>query len=389
MGQSIQRISGTVVSSVNKSGLPFCTISILNSNQATLAKENGSFDFSFLRHRSDTLLISMLGYTAKKITVDSIKIKDSLIIELVPETFEIPVINIEGLSAKETVIKAIKNLSENFPDSPMLVQSYYRQVHKEDNEFVRLIEAIVITNEMPRPYYQNKVANEKVFISCLRRSNVYEQNHEQHGDHLTDLLDENPFKFPVGTVLNLKGIDFFSFHFKENKSDADFMIEFSSIHSTDDKIQNGMIWIDPDQLIIKRILIKTFPNPESKITHFAAMGQPYLWELRNGSYDITFKKVNGRYITDHIIKSYSHELYDTRVHSLAHIVEENFEWIPFKFLSDATLNQYHFTSSSNLYSQKYDYHSVDWLEFPPCPKEILRDLEKEIPIGQQYISNGK
>jgi hypothetical protein len=42
------------------------------------------------------------------------------------------------------------------------------------------------------------------------------ENKEEHGDHLMDLLNENPFKFPVGSVLNLKGIDFYKFTFIQN-----------------------------------------------------------------------------------------------------------------------------------------------------------------------------
>ncbi len=329
-----------------------------------------------------------MGYAQKKFPVITLSLYDSLIIELDEKAFDLPMTTIQGLSAKEIIHKAIKNLEQNFADTNLLLQSFYRQYHKEDDHYVRLIEAIVITEEQPYINNINFSKSEKQFLKALRRSDVMEINKAQHGDHLMDLLNENPFKFPTGSVLNLRGIDYFNFHFAESNSLDEIVIEFTAKVSSADQIQNGLIYIDEKTFVINRMIIETFPNPNSKTKHFAAQGESYLWKFRNGRYEISFRQLNGQPVFDRITKSYTHYLIDAKVHSLAHIVEENFELQSVKIIgNDST--PFHFSSTSNLYSQNYFYHDSVWINFPLLPVLIKADLEKSIPLKEQFIRNGK
>ncbi len=385
--QQSSTITGTVRDSKTKATLPFAIVSIKHTNQATVANEQGSFSFSFIKSDNDTIVFSMFGYEKKESGVNTLLKNDSLKVELDEQVFDLPVTPITGLTAKEVVRKAIKNLNQNFPDTELLIQSFYRQYHKEDNHYVRLIEAIVVTDEKPYRSYISAFKPEKVAITAISRSNVLEENKSQHGDHLIDLLTENPFKFPIGSVLNSKGIDYFNFHFV-NSDTGETIIQFSSVLSSQDKIQNGFIFIDEKTFFIKRLITESFPNPNSKVRHFAGTGENYLWKLRNGKYNISYKNMSGVIVYDHIIKSYTHYLFDAKVNSLAHIVEENFELESDKLLSHDE-NNFHFTSTSNLYTSPYLYNEKDWKYFPTLADEIKKDLEKHQALKQQFIQNGR
>lgn len=380
-------VSGIIRASKTQTILPYTIITIKHTNQATVSNEHGVFSFSFIKSPNDTVVFSLIGYDKKEIAINTLSANDSLSIELTEKAFDLPVTQIPGLSAKEMVRKAIKNLKQNFPDSNLWLQSFYRQYHKEDDSYVRLIEAIVITNEKRYHDYVNSDKSEKVVVRALRRSDVREENKAQHGDHLMDLINENPFKFPTGSVLNLKGIDYFDFHFTESKTAGETVIEFSSVLSSDVKVQHGLIFIEDETFVIKRLIIETFPNQNSKVRHFAAAGEPYLWKFRNGKYEISFRKINGQVIFDRMVKSYTHYLFDSKVNSLAHIVEENFELQSEKSISTIPKN-FRFSLTSNLYSHGYLYDEHDWKYFPPLQQEIKADLEKHSPLIQQFIDNG-
>ena len=234
--QHLFALKGLVRDPVSKKPLSYTMVSIKHTNQATTANENGNFSFSFVQSQNDIVVFSLMGYHPKEILINTLSNSDSLIVELDVKAFDLPVTEIPGLAAKEVVRKAIRNLKQSFPDSNLILQSFYRQYHKEDNQYVRLLEAIVITKEQPYRNYMNSIKSEKVFIKALRRSDVTEENKAQHGDHLIDLLNENLFKFPTGSVLNLKGIDYFQFHFAESNSPDEIAIEFSTTLSSADKI---------------------------------------------------------------------------------------------------------------------------------------------------------
>ena len=189
-------------------------------------------------------------------------------------------------------------------------------------------------------------------------------------------------------MLNLKGIDYFNFHFAESNSQDEIVIEFTSTLTSDDKIQNGFIYIDEKTFFIKRLASKTFPNPNSKTKLFAAQGEPYFWKFRNGNYEISFRQLYGETFFDKIIKSYTHYLFDAKVHSLAHIVEETFELQSNKIIGTES-TPFRFSLTSNLYSQNYIYTENDWTKFPLLATDIKTDLEKSMPLKEQFILNGK
>jgi len=387
-GQALLTLTGTIRSLKTGEGLPFSVVAVKYSGQGAVADDHGRFTISFHAKEDDSLSFTIMGYTEKIIPVHALSPEDSLNIMLEEKIFDIPPVVITGISAKEAVRRGIKNVKFIFPDSLMLTDGFYRQYHKENNKYVRLLEAVVVTREEPWSFYGHSAGNEKVLVKALRRSDVYEENREQHGDHLMDVLNENPFKFPVGSVLNEKGIDFFEFHFLEEEQEGTLVIGFASDQAGIPKIEKGKIYIDKDSFVITRIVSETYANPGAANKEIVPAGAPYSWQFSNGVYDIRLKKVNGHYLTDQIKKSYIHYLYDTRVHSLAFIVEEVFEWNAVKIYSgrDGLLN---LTFNSGLYSKKYSYHASDWKDFPPLPAIIKHDLETKRSLERQFSDNGR
>lgn len=383
--QQLIRLNGQLLNDKNSKPVPFASITISNGNQAALSDEEGRFFISFIYHDKDILIISCMGYALKSIRAVMLKGHDSLVFRLDEKIFDIPVIDIERLSAVETVRKAINNRQQNLSDSTQYRNGFYRQFHQEDNYFVRLIEALVVTREDPLTFY-TPGKGEKVFVKALRRSDVTEDNNEPHGDHLMDLLNENPIKYPQGSVLNLKGLSFYQFHFAENDVDSITRIDFESKSMAEGKPEKGTIYINEESNVITRVIVYTFPDRAADKKLFAPAGKPFVWYFRTGLFDISFKKVNGKYLINRVFKSYVHYLYDAHVRSLAHIVEENFELVYGDMISGG--EQLEFRPYSELYSKKYNYHPSDFKNFPPVKEEIRTGLEKKRSLEKQFELNG-
>lgn len=67
-----QNLSGTVSDSKSKEPLVYANITLLNENRGVATNEEGAFEFDISKSLKDTLLISYLGYTSKKMAIPSL-----------------------------------------------------------------------------------------------------------------------------------------------------------------------------------------------------------------------------------------------------------------------------------------------------------------------------
>lgn len=363
--------------------LGYANVYVKNTQQIALTDESGLFILPCIVSEMDSVCINALGYNFKSIPIKDFK--NDVIITLQVKT-ELPVLQVRGLTAKVVVEKAIRNLHYYFPDSNIQLESFYRQYHKENEKYVRLIEAKIITPEITYNSFSSNNHHEKVYVRNIRRSNIYEQNKEKHGDHLIDLLYDNPVKHTVGTVLNSKGLSFYNFRFTDESDEKISVIEFNSFGTGTPKAERGKLYIDERTFLIEKIIVESFPNPKAKQVYYSKANHPYDWKFRNGYLEISFNKKDGYMQVAEIKKYYTHYLFDNATNTLSFLVEENFELIKTKTFSENIPEKF-FTGSSNLYSQKYNYNDADWVGIKELSKEKKKDLEKTEALNVQFKAN--
>src|SRR5690606_19847696 len=91
LGFSQEIITGKIIDSETKSGLPYANIGVENKNMGTVSDSNGDFKLKLnnILDGGDKIIISHIGYKTKEYKVSSFLKKSNIIIELEPNVTEL------------------------------------------------------------------------------------------------------------------------------------------------------------------------------------------------------------------------------------------------------------------------------------------------------------
>ncbi len=309
---------------------------------------------------------------------------------------EVPVV---GYKIRTILKRAEENIPKNYPADAFTMSAFYSQYHKENGKYVRLIESDLDVYHKPADSIGASVQKELVKINHIRRSINYEENKEQHGDHLIDLLSENPIRYVVGTVLNSKAFDFYTFKMEEQRLSPErkfYHLSFLSKPGLMKKTERGEIVINAETFAVTYIKIIEERNKNARADRHPYPGS-YTCGFINGIYEMYFEEHEGRYYPLELFKSYLHELVNNNFHTVDYTVEENFHLFynikSYHEVKDASEKK-EFNAVSNLYGMKYSYDKSFWNSFKTKEDhfpftDISKDLSIHKALDEQYIEAGK
>jgi len=386
-------VRGFVIGSDTRQPLSLCAVQVKNSQLGALTEDNGFFDLPIpTSNLTDSLKISFIGYLPKMLSIRNYKQGDTLKIylETAIETKQEAVIVAEN--AKGVLLKAIKNLKTNIFRDSIIQTGFYRQFHKENGKFVRLMEAdlsvaINAKSHLDYSFHELVQTNEQ------RRSESYETNGDQHGDHMVDLLKENPFSYNKSTFLNPKNIDFFAPKF-ESEDTAQYIIKTQYKESSSAKLEQARIWVEKGTYAITRIEVDKFPNPYYVKSRYAVDSR---WKLVNEKDVIQLTKFKGKFVVSSLERVYNHHVLNPRTGDVDFVVEESFNLYFYKYDDvdvPAKIRDGKFKDFTELYSSKYIYNSKFWNNYTmlnehPLDKQIKKDLDHAKPLDSQYVEMGR
>lgn len=148
--QSPYFFSGKVINSVTAKPVPFATIKLKNNQLGVYANADGDFKVSLNpEFQDDSLLITCIGYKENSVAYkDLSNIKENRIL-LLPVVYGLGEVSVVASRKKQSSLaiirRAIRNISNNYPDKPFNFISYYRDYQKKDSNYINLNEAIVQT----------------------------------------------------------------------------------------------------------------------------------------------------------------------------------------------------------------------------------------------------
>lgn len=379
-------LSIIILSAGDSMSVPFANGYLKGTQFSWLSDEKGNIHITLKKSTGqENLIVNAFGYEEASVPIGSIKKETPFRVFLNKKAYTLPAVNINGRNAKGLMLEVIKHLPENFKKESDLTPAYYRQVHKENGQYVRLIEAGIIFDN--GNYFPDDRKREKVAVLTVRRSNNYEKNKEQHGDHLMDLLEENPVRYNEHSVLNKKAIDWYRFNFIEDKNNNGLtVIRFHSLDKSKEKIETGKLFIDEGNFMIKAIEVETYPNPYKTMYARNSTKEPFFWDFLYGKYVIKFENDHGVLKTMEMHKTYVHNLYDTPANSLTYVVEENFDLFSEQEKKSA-VDSTGLSEFSNLYSAEFVYNENEWKNIPLLDGEIQKDLEKVKSLSIQFRQN--
>ncbi len=377
----------------NNAPLGTAAVQIKNSQLGGLTDDNGYFEVPIPKmNLKDSLKISYVGYVPQAMSITAYKEGDTLRVYLSSSAETKQEVVIVAMNAKGILLKAIANMKQNLLYDSLIATGFYRQSHKENGKYVRLIEADASVAFNCKSPYQYSF-HELVQINKQRRAENYETNGDIHGDHIVDLLKENPYSYNKNNFLDPKKLDFYSPKITGEDS-VEYVISLQYKESSSMKLERAKVWVHKETFAMTRMEIEKFPNPYYVKTRYANDSR---WKLVNEKDVIETEKVNDKYVVKSITRSYNHHVLNLHTGNVDFIVEESFELYFDDFNAESAgdvLRKGRFGAFTNLYSDTYKYDDKFWnnydaLDEHPLKDEIKTDLEHAIPLAQQFVASGK
>ena len=161
---------GKVIDSQEKDALPYSNILIMRKNIGTVSNNDGEFVLKIQDSmKQDTVIISCMGYR-QKIQPISDLVDENYTIALEPASVQLKEIKVTVINTDEIIKKILTKISLNYPTDAEIMTSFYREVLKQDNNYIDVAEALM---EIRKASYGNSFAEDKVkFIKGRKSVNV-------------------------------------------------------------------------------------------------------------------------------------------------------------------------------------------------------------------------
>ena len=379
----------------NNAPLGTAAVQLKNTQLGGLSEDNGYFEIPVPKiNLKDSLKVSYVGYQAVALSIISYKDGDTLRVYLSSSAETKQEAVIVSYNARGVLLKAIENLRKNLYQDSVIQTGFYRQYHKENGKYVRLIEADVsIAFNIKSPYKYS--FHELMQVNKQRRSANYERNVDanNHGDHLAELLKENPFSYNKGTFMNPKMIDFFAPKFVSEDS-VQYVINTQYKESSSAKLEQAKVWVEKETFAVLRIEVQKYPNPYYVKSRYANNS---IWKLVNETDVIELERVNGKLFVSALSRTYNHHVVNPVTGNVDFIVEETFDLFFDDYETEgvgALVQKGKYSESTDLYLTKYKYNEKFWNDYDglddyPLQEEIKTDLEQAKPLSTQFVEAGK
>lgn len=158
---------GRVYDREEKDVLPYTSISVFGSNIGTISNTDGDFELKIPESlKNDTVVISCLGYRQYRVAVSEVA-GDSTAIYLQPTTIQLKEIKVTVINPQEILDKILSKINLNYSREPEIMTSFYREVLKQDNDFIDVAEAVMEIRKSP---YDNSFSQDKVRVIKGRKN---------------------------------------------------------------------------------------------------------------------------------------------------------------------------------------------------------------------------
>lgn len=242
------------------SPVPYVHVVIKGKNIGTISNAEGRAEFKIEnRYRNKTLTVSAIGYISQDILIKKLINNQINEIKLEKQVYIISPVTISKLVSKEIVKSAIQNIPDNYPCENHYYSGYFRTVFKENENFVRYLEASV--SVFDKGFHKRRGLYAK--IDQLRKSNDFRQYKWMEGNnYLADCLFNDPIRFKE-EILDIDYIDYWNFKIKnilQSDSSLVFNISFWSKNTLTPKYQGNILIRKKDYAILQLDYTNNYDN---------------------------------------------------------------------------------------------------------------------------------
>jgi hypothetical protein len=161
---------GKLLDHDHKEQVPYASISVLRNNLGTISNIDGDFELKLpdtMIH--DTVVVSCMGYKPFRLPVSQIT-PEPVTIYLWPANIQLQEIKVVYISPQEILKRVQSKVTLNYPVKPETMTSFYREVLRQDNQYIDVAEAVM---DIHKASYEDLLAEDKVkFIKGRKSLNV-------------------------------------------------------------------------------------------------------------------------------------------------------------------------------------------------------------------------
>jgi hypothetical protein len=158
---------GRVFDRDQKDVLPYSSISVLGTTLSTVSNSDGDFELKIPGTMNrDTVVVSCLGYRQYRQPVAEIEVRNYLVY-LQPVSIQLREIKVTVINPDEIINRILSKLLLNYPRNPEIMNSFYREVLKQDDDYIDVAEAVMEIRKAP---YDNSFAEDRVKLIKGRKN---------------------------------------------------------------------------------------------------------------------------------------------------------------------------------------------------------------------------
>lgn len=147
-------IEGRVVADDSRKPLEYASVTIENTNIATVTNQDGYFSLKLpASARNYNLKVQYLGYNNYSVPVIILIDKDNNVLRLQSSSIQLGELQVVSGDGTDLVKEALRSISQNYERDPNMMVAFYRESIKKGSRHISLVEAVLdVYKESYRSY---------------------------------------------------------------------------------------------------------------------------------------------------------------------------------------------------------------------------------------------
>lgn len=403
LSQEDVRLQGKVVDHESGKPMSYASVSIKGKAIGTVTNDDGIFDFYIPAScLNDTLTVSVIGYATYKILVSDAMSKNlSVKLKIKPIMLkEVKVMKPE--TGQQIMLKAFQKIEQNFPTKNYNYRAFFRELYEENNEAVFMTEAVVDIYDVGFHGIKGRRnwLNEKVHTANVRSSTNYFKSAFKtltaNFSYLTYCLQWRNIKYRDPNP---------SANFKHQKFEVDSMIALnnellfvvSSAFANKESKSKDTYYVNAETYAIHKHVISDLANSGQILNQWKLLkDSSYFYQNKSRYVVQEYENLGGKMYLKYVTGEFQADIYDQKTKSILFKlkttemlsiteINANEENVPENL---TTVLQYkNLSESTPPYDAKF-WNNYNVVKQVPLTRKQVRDLEKKMPLEEQYKSKG-
>lgn len=250
---SIQ-IKGRVIDDASRAPLEYASVTISNTNIATVTNQDGYFSLRIPSSAKNyQLKVQYLGYINVALPLITLIDKDDNVIRMRTGSIELEQLEVVSGDGTELVRKALRNVPNNYEEDPNMMVAFYRESIKKGSRHLSLVEAVLDVYKASYSSFRDDQA--KIYIGRKATDiSAKDTIFMKFQGGISDALMLDIAKHPQvvfgeeghGYHYNIEGV-------VTMDDRPHYVIDFYPFTSIEDILFRGKIYLDIESLAFKRM----------------------------------------------------------------------------------------------------------------------------------------